>query len=226
MGFSKWLRRHMMNEIKAIIFDLEGVIADTHPAWAEADRKFLRRRNYILDENTHHPMMTGRNLEEGVEIMRSTYPFKGETKELARERIGIFTSLLESQISFISGFERFYNSVAGKYLLAVGTSLDKTLLPLVEENLRLSKLFGSHIYCIADVGYLSKPHPDIFLHAAKNLEVTPENCVVIEDAPNGISAAKNAGMKCIALTTTFTREKLLEADLIVDSYSEIDLNKI
>lgn len=199
---------------------------DTHPVWEEADREFLRRRNYVLDEETHHPLMMGRSLADGVEIMRQFHPFAGDVQNLAEERKSIFKSLLGSEIAFIPGFLDFHRSVANKYRMAVGTSLEKTLFPLIEHKIPLSKLFGKHVYSIADIGYISKPNPDIFLHAAKNLGVPPENCVVIEDAPNGVTAARKAGMRCIALTTSLRREKLSEADLIVDSYFEIDLGKI
>jgi beta-phosphoglucomutase-like phosphatase (HAD superfamily) len=72
------------------------------------------------------------------------------------------------------------------------------------------------------VGHRSKPNPDIFLHAASRLDAKPENCLVIEDAPHGVEAAKRAGMKCIALTTTYDRQILCNADLVVDSFAQIE----
>ena len=66
-----------------------------------------------------------------------------------------------------------------------------------------------------------KPSPQAFLLAAEKLGVKPEDCLVIEDAVAGVSAAKRAGMKCIAVTTTNPREKLHEADLVVDSLAEV-----
>jgi beta-phosphoglucomutase len=73
------------------------------------------------------------------------------------------------------------------------------------------------------VGYRSKPNPDIFLHAANRLGVRPENCVVIEDAPHGVEGARRAGMKSIALTTTYERSTLSQADVVVDSFAQINL---
>ncbi|MFZ2643579.1 MAG: HAD-IA family hydrolase, partial [Verrucomicrobiia bacterium] len=63
--------------------------------------------------------------------------------------------------------------------------------------------------------------PDIFLHAASQLGSKPENCLVIEDAPHGVEAARRAGMRCIAITTTYDREKLRGAERVVDSFAEI-----
>jgi beta-phosphoglucomutase-like phosphatase (HAD superfamily) len=71
-----------------------------------------------------------------------------------------------------------------------------------------------------------KPAPDLFLLAAERLGIEPGRCVVIEDAPDGVRAAKAAGAKCIAVTNTTTAEKLSEADLICDSLEEIALPTI
>ena len=68
-------------------------------------------------------------------------------------------------------------------------------------------------------------NPDIYLHAAKQLGTEPVECLVVEDAPNGILAAKSAGMKCIALATTHDAALLKGADQIVKSYAEINLDK-
>ena len=66
-----------------------------------------------------------------------------------------------------------------------------------------------------------KPAPDIFLAAAKKLKVKPNECIVVEDSLNGIKAAKRAKMFCVAVTNTFPRSKLKDADLIIDSLSEL-----
>ncbi len=100
------------------------------------------------------------------------------------------------------------------------------LLELVDHRLSLSALFENRIYTLVDVGYRSKPNPDIFLYAAQQLRSFPENCVVIEDAPHGIDAARRAGMRCIAISTTYDCEKLQNADVVVNSYSEIDLEAV
>ena len=71
-----------------------------------------------------------------------------------------------------------------------------------------------------------KPHPELFLLAAERMGIRPANCVVIEDAPNGIQAAKAAGAKCIAVTNTTSAADLAEADLVCHSLEQIDLDVI
>ncbi len=70
---------------------------------------------------------------------------------------------------------------------------------------------------------LGKPHPDIFLKTAEKLDISPEHCIVFEDAPAGISAAKKAGMKVIVLTTSHSEDALKDADLIIENFSQLEL---
>ncbi len=212
--------------IESVIFDLEGVIIDTEPLWDQVSIVFLQRRNAIYNREQTKPLLMGKTLAEGVKIMQGQYGFSGDVDEQAMERREIARELFSEDVVFIPGFEKFYENVARRGLKsAIATSLERDFLKSLDQKLRLSALFDNKIFSIADVGYKSKPNPDIFLHAASQLSSLPSNSLVIEDAPNGVEAARRAGMKCIALTTSTTREKLIGASLVVDSYTEIDLNK-
>ena len=103
--------------------------------------------------------------------------------------------------------------------------MSRDLLEIADRRLGLSELFGGRLYCIADVGHRSKPDPALFLHAARQLASGPETCVVIEDAPLGLEAARRAGMKSIGLAGTYDRPMLGAADLVVGAFSEIDLDR-
>ena len=212
--------------IESVIFDLEGVIVNTEPLWDQVSVIFLQRHNAVYDREQTKPLLMGRTLAEGVRIMQEQYGFGGDVDEQAGERRAIARELFSEDVVFIPGFEKFYENVVGKGLKsAIATSLERDFLNSMDQRLKLSELFNDKIFSIADVGYKSKPNPDIFLHAASQLSTLPSNSLVIEDAPNGVEAARRAGMKCIALTTSTTREKLMGANLVVDSYTEIDLSK-
>ncbi|HYV33427.1 MAG TPA: HAD family phosphatase, partial [Candidatus Limnocylindria bacterium] len=99
-------------------------------------------------------------------------------------------------------------------------------LTLIDSRLHIFEAFNNQIFTISQVGNKSKPDPAVFLFAAEKMQSKPAECFVIEDAPRGIEAAKNAGMFCIALTTTFTKDRLTQADIIVDSFKELKLNTI
>ena len=209
--------------IDTIIFDAEGIVIDTETIWDKGQAIFLQRRGFVYDRERIKPLLTGRTLAEGVEVMRQAYRFDGDTEVLARERADIVRELFIHETAFIEGFLPFYESVRSRYKTCVATAMDQDLLKLVDQHLNLSALFENRIYTLDKVGYRSKPNPDIFLYAAQQLGSAPEHCVVIEDAPHGIDAAKSAGMCCIAISTTYDPGKLQKADFVVNAYAEIDL---
>ena len=77
-----------------------------------------------------------------------------------------------------------------------------------------------------DIVSKTKPDPELFLKASESLNILPSDCIVIEDSIMGVEAALKAGMKCIAITTTNGREKLNKANLVIDDFKELTINKI
>ena len=86
----------------------------------------------------------------------------------------------------------------------------------------LTQFFGANQYCIAAVGNKAKPNPAIFLHAAKQLNVEPHECVVFEDSIAGFKAAQAAGMKCIAIKNSLNKDSLELVDSAIESYHEAE----
>jgi HAD superfamily hydrolase (TIGR01509 family) len=209
--------------IDTIIFDAEGVVIDTESIWDLGQRIFLRRRGIEYEREKIKHLLTGKSLSEGASVMQRAYGFPGDPADLGRERLEIVKDLLLREVKFIEGFEDFFHGVRSTYKTCIATAMDLELFRLVDRRLGLSELFHGEIFTLADVGHQSKPNPDLFLYAASRLHSSPEKCVVIEDSPYGIEAARRAGMKCIGLATTYDPEKLAGADLIVARYSEIDL---
>ncbi|MBI5531056.1 MAG: HAD family phosphatase [Candidatus Doudnabacteria bacterium] len=218
--------------IEAIIFDAEGVVIDTHPLWVKGDMEFMQKNSSRtnleqLYQSEIVSKIVGNSILDGTKIFKKILDIPGELEELVKERVEIMERLFKTEIKFIDGFEQFFNkNVKNSYKTAIGTSIKKEFFELVEQRLLMRQFFGDNIYHIYDIRGISKPNPDIFLYAAHQIGASPKECLVIEDAPNGIEAAKRAGMKCIALTTTFKGDKLTGADLIVDHYSKINLSTI
>jgi beta-phosphoglucomutase-like phosphatase (HAD superfamily) len=212
--------------IDAIIFDAEGVVFDSETIWDKGQREFLGRRGISYDRRVLKPQLTGRSLVEGVRVMQDLYGFSGDLQELARERIDIVRPFFETEVRFLNGFLEFFMQFRSNYKTCIATSLASNLLASLEKSLQLSSLFAGNVFSIADVGNVGKPAPDLFLFAARRLDTQAAHCLVIEDAPLGIAAAKRAGMRCVALTTTYEREMLTEADLIVESFAQLDLSQM
>lgn len=137
------------------------------------------------------------------------------------------TALLEkyaTDLALMDGFLDFYTALAQRNIaMCVATACEDQTLVAVDRKVGLAELFGKNIFKLSDVGNRSKPDPAIFLYAADQMRAPRETCVVIEDSPNGVQAARNAGIRCIAITTTHGRKDLPGADIIVDAFSDIDL---
>ncbi|HEY4597713.1 MAG TPA: HAD family phosphatase, partial [Thermoanaerobaculia bacterium] len=113
--------------------------------------------------------------------------------------------------------------VRGRYATCIATSMPEELFAVADRCLRISRFFGSRVYFPSHVGGRAKPAPDLFLYAAGELGVPPDRCLVIEDSPRGIEAARRAGMPVIGLATTHEEELLEGANMVVDSFKEIAL---
>jgi len=202
---------------KAIIFDLEGVVVDSEKHWDACALIFLGRHGLKYEREPHKPLLMGKTLEEGVEIWKKMIGLTGNTKKLAQERRDIIRDLYYDT-DFIPGFMGFFKKVEKRYKLGVATSIERPFLRIIDGKLGVTKLFKNKVYSIEDIGFISKPNPDIFLFVAGKLKVNPGDCVVFEDSPNGVEGAKRAGMACVAITTTTDPKRLSRADLIIDSW--------
>lgn len=211
--------------LDTIIFDAEGVVVDSEAIWDSGQTEFLRRRGHAYDRERIKPLLTGRSVAEGVRVLQQAYGFGGDVEAQARERIDIVRRLFLEETRFIPGFVEFFARVRGRYKTCIATAMAPELLPLVDRRLGLSSLFGERIFTLADVGYRAKPEPDLFLHAARQLGSEARHCVVIEDAPHGVEAARRAAMRCIALTTTYEAGLLQAADQVVNEFAAIDLDR-
>jgi len=212
----------MVNKIEAIIFDAEGVVVDTEKLWDTSQDILLGKRDLIYDRDYLKPRMAGQTLIDGATLMVEYFGLSEQPESIAQERREIIHELFEKEITYIRGFQKFMEWVQTTNLCyAIATAMNKTLMVKVERKLDLQRFFGRHIYYIEDVGNKSKPAPDVFLLAAEKLSIAPKNCLVIEDAPHGIEAAKRAGMQSAGLVTTFKRELLSDADIIADDFNEI-----
>jgi beta-phosphoglucomutase len=209
-----------------IIFDNEGVIVDTEHIWDREQEEFLGRRGIMYERKRTKHLLTGLSLVEGVKILKREYNIKGDDELLAEERLAIIKGLLAADVGFVNGFNVFFNTVRNSYKTCVATSMRRELIEIIDKKLSLNELFEGRIYSIEEVGYKSKPFPDIFLYASLKLKSKPENCLVIEDSPNGIEAALRAGMKCIGLATTYPLEKLGNATLTAKSFDDISIDLI
>lgn len=206
----------------AILFDGEGVVFDTEGIWDLAQAEFLLRRGIVYDRATIKPLLAGRSQVDGMSVLVKHYGLDGKIDAMVDERQSLFWRHLHSRVLFMDGFEAWWARTRDGSKRALATSMPRDMLDVVEQRLRLSQYFSKHVFSISDIDGASKPAPDLFLFAARKLGVEPARCVVIEDSPVGIDAARRAGMKSIGLATTFARPLLSCADRVFERWDQID----
>lgn len=208
--------------IEAILFDCDGVILDSEDTWSLCEAEFLLRRGIAFEPERTKPLITGLGLMDSMRLLQEQYGFQGDLEVLSRERTEIIRELFAREVRFTEGFlEFFQEKVQGRYRICIATSMAEDIFAIVDRKLGLSRLFEGRVYFPSHVGGRAKPEPDLFLYAAAQLETPPERCIVLEDSPRGIEAARRAGIPVIGLATTHGKEMLTGADRVVGSFSEI-----
>ena len=175
----------------------------------------------IFNRNEIKTLISGRPFIETIRTIKKIYNLSENIDDLTKERIEILKIIFNKErIQFVAGFREFFQRIKDKYNTCVVSSSVKELFNIVDKKLDLSKLFNGRIFLLANSkGCKSKD--ELFLCCIKKLNSKKENTLLIDDSPSGIEAAKKAGIKCIAITTTFDSEKLKGADLVVNSFSQI-----
>ncbi len=214
---------------KAIIFDMDGTIVDSECIWQEAGHELIRRRNIQLSPEQQGELRSrlhGGALAHSCSIIKEFTQMPEPLDDLVKEKISIAHRLYAQGITFIEGFVPFHQKVQQmKLKTAVATNGTPDFVAITDKVLNLSKLFGKHLY---NMGHVSraKPAPDVYLYAAEQLAIDPQECIAIEDSAHGIKAAKEAGMFCIGINTNKSLKLLEQADYVIDGYHEIELGDI
>ena len=212
-----------MAETRAVIWDMDGVIADTAPYHFSAWQETFRQRGVKFTEEDFRHSFGLRNENIIGDTLGETP--QGEIEAIAREKEETFRSLIGHKIRPLPGVIALLRSLRGNgFKMAIASSTPMENIRLITGGLDIENCFQA-IVSSQDVTE-GKPSPQAFLLAAQRLGVEPKNCLVIEDAVAGFTAAKRAGMPCLAVTNTHPRQSLKEADLIVDTLESISINDI
>ncbi|GIW47228.1 MAG: phosphatase [Deltaproteobacteria bacterium] len=208
--------------IKAVIFDMDGVMIDSEPIWEKTERILLKRRG-INYEATYREKIVGLNQRDSALLLKETFGLPESIEELIEERISILLDLYKKELKPIPGLIYLLEQLKEKgFLIALASSSPLRVINFVLDKLSLKDFFSTVVS--GEMVERGKPYPDIYLYAADKLKVMPKECVVIEDSINGVRAAKSAGMRCIAIPDKrLPLDKFMEADVIVDKLSEVDV---
>jgi HAD superfamily hydrolase (TIGR01509 family) len=215
---------------KAIIFDMDGTIIDTHHIWDHATKTFLAKRNIIITPEIEIELgkkMSGMAMSECCRFIKERFKLDDTLEQMIIEKSNHADELFEKGVKFIEGFTQFHDRAISLNLkVGLATNATDQTVAITNRALDLERFFGAHIYNITHVNNLFKPHPALYLHAAKQLGLHPSECIAIEDSSHGIKAAKDAGMLCIGINTAKKPERMSQSDFIIDEYHEIRLEEL
>ena len=207
---------------QAIIFDMDGTMIDSMPWHAQAWVEFARRRRMNVDVPDLMARTTGRNGTEGIRELLGREVPQDEADALTREKEDIYRELFGPRFAEVAGFRQFARQVADRGLkLAVGTAGDIHNVHFALSHLQMDVQPLAIVR--GDEGLPGKPEPAIFLEAARRIDVPPQHCIVFEDAPFGIEAARRAGMRAVAVCSTNGADELAGPHVLasVRDYNEL-----
>jgi len=208
--------------IRAVVFDMDGVLTDSEPLINLAAVAMFREKGLVVQPEDFLPFVgTGENRYIGGVAEKHEFPLDIEAAK--KRTYEIYLALVPERLrAFPGAVDLVHGCRQSALKTAVASSAD---LIKIEANLRqigLPPAEWSALVCAEDVVH-KKPAPDIFLAAARKLGLPTAQCVVVEDAVNGIQAAKAAGMRCVAVAQSFAPEKLCQADLVRPTIADVTL---
>lgn len=207
----------------AILFDFDGVVVNSEQSYEKVIRKMFKRHNVTL-KSSDFTIFRGLSLDVFFNLILEEYIFNTSRELLEEEFNQELLEEIKETIIYIPGFLKFYELVSQKYSTALVTSTSFELMDWIFRNTKIVNTF-SPVITANDVTN-TKPHPEPYLKAAKILNLPISDCIVIEDSINGVKSAKKSGAKVIGITTGFTAFDLQNADLVIDSYEELNLEKL
>ena len=198
---------------KALLFDLDGTLIDSMPAHEQAWVIWHQRHNVAMDAVGFFASTAGRTNDE---ILRAMLPGRAAAEYAAweDEKESLYRELASQSLTLIAGAHDYLvASRAAGFSLAICTASTPKNMALAFNKFGLDAMVDT-ITSPSD-GLRGKPHPDIFLEAARRLKIAAEHCVVFEDAPLGVEAARRAGMPAVALATTLPASAFASFDNLI-----------
>jgi HAD superfamily hydrolase (TIGR01509 family) len=187
----------MSQPIRAVIFDLDGVLADSEPSWNEIDAQLLAEYG-VTYRGEYHREVLGVSYRLAVEFYKKTFNISSPAEQLMRRRGEIAAEFFAKRIPLFPFAREVIDQLRRMNLrLSVATSsVSASARPFLDRH-QLTASFS--VIVTGDEIERGKPHPDIYLHAAEKLGVMPDECLVIEDSLSGAAAGKAAQMRVAAI---------------------------
>jgi len=209
-----------MTKLMAVLFDMDGLMVDSELTRAESFKIIIRNHGGVVKEKI--PQVIGIRVMDNWILMKERYGLKEDPKELMAEGEKKYTKLIEKKMPIaMPGLFKLIDSIRKTSLKrAVVSSAGMEHVKLKLDRLKLNDFF--EVIVSGDMLTKGKPDPEGYLLVASKLGIDPKNCLVLEDAPSGVQAAKAAGMKCAAIPSIYTKDgDFSKADLVLKNLEEV-----
>ncbi len=193
-----------------VIFDMDGVLVDSEPFICKAAIMMFAEKGLTVSPDDFLPFV-GAGEDRYLGGVAEKYNFPIDIKEDKRRTYQIYLQIIKGNLKSLPGAIPFLEGcrLSGKKV-ALATSADYVKMEGTLREVGLALNLFDAVVTGEDVRH-KKPHPEIFLVAAERLGLKPEECLVVEDAVNGVLAARKSGARCLALATSFSKEELFGA---------------
>jgi len=210
-----------MNPVQLVLFDMDGVLADTEPSHLEATQQLLSQEGHLLSAEENQEYLGNMDLDYFRALKERFGLAHPVEKYVASKTVAVIGILRGRLVPNPGVCELLLDLKMRSVKACVASSSVPQLIDAVVDSLGLRRSFAG-LYSATMVPR-GKPAPDLFLHAAASCGVDPSQCLVIEDAPHGVAAARAAGMRIVAVRTPSTEGlDLSAADHVLDSLSDFD----
>ncbi len=183
---------------KGVIFDFDGLLADSEPFHFKAYNEMFERYGHSLNPEEYWVEFTSKGKGIAGEIERHNLKIDADPIDMRKQKFEIYSRLCQSgEIKLFPGAIELVKKLSKKYSTAIASGSWTKDIRSILRGQNAESLFS--IILGKESAPKEKPHPDIFLEAANQLKLVPESCFVIEDALKGLEASKAAGMKCVII---------------------------
>jgi HAD superfamily hydrolase (TIGR01509 family) len=207
--------------IEAVVFDLDGLLLDSEQVWDEVRERLTKERGGRWHDRAQADMM-GMSSTEWTRYMHEVLRVRDVPDEINRLVVERMAERYRERLPLVDGAVEAVRRIGERWPLALASSSNRELIDFALELMGVADLF--RVTISSEEVERGKPAPDVYLEAARRLEVAPERAVAIEDSGAGIRAAKAAGMRVIAIPNPHfpPPEDVLEsAEVVLDSLAEL-----
>jgi beta-phosphoglucomutase len=222
--------------LRALIFDMDGVICDSEPLHMKAFQHILKEDGIALTDNEYYAEYLAyddRGCFKKIFAQHNRPMDDEKLKRLVQRKRQVFEGMMKEHLVIYPGIEPFVKKTSERYPIGLASGASRLEVEFVLKKAKIRGMFAAIVS--ADDVKTGKPDPESFITALKILnerrlhgssEINAGECLVIEDSVHGVEAARAAGMKCAAITTSYPPDQLKNAHHIIDSLVGLELETL